>query len=866
MAISRRKTIATAFSLFLMFAMAASLVVPFVSAQPPAVSWTGKAKAYAYIGATPNPVGVGQPTLLHFGITRELQITQDGWEGITVTVTRPDQTTETLGPKRTDATGGTGLMYTPSMEGTYKLQTHFPAQWYNYSSFDFFTFTFLNINTYYEDADSEVLELVVVAEQQVYWPGIPLPTEYWTRPIDSQLREWAAVSASWLEPTGFGVNPIVEKNDDAPETAHILWEKPFVLGGLAGGDLGDWGTYTGDAYEGKFINSLIIQGVLIYRKFDDIGGDDVDNWIVAVDLHTGETLWEKTLYSPTTGERVYPSHGQIYMWDSFNAHGTHAYLFCAESVGFFAFGATPDWHAFDPFTGRWLFTMEGLPSGSRMRGPHGEILIYSLSLSGGYMTCWNSSAVIAAYWGTDPNNPAWGSWRPQGKIINATGTAPITPSTPLGRQGYQSNISIPIGLPGSAMSYFYDDVVMGFYRPDTIGFFSTQSFNDPPFILWAFDAKTGALKFNKTIAAPPGNVSVALGARSAEDRVITIWCKELRQHWGYSLDTGDYLWGPTPKQNYLDYLSMNTVIAYNRFYSIGMSGNLYCYNATTGALLWTYTARDELSEILWANDWSIRPLMFADGKMYLGQSEHSPVNPLPRGAPMVCIDALTGEEIWRADGLFRQTDWGGRAVMGDSIIATMDSYNQMIYAIGKGPSATTVSAAPKVSVHGSSVLVEGMVTDISPGTEQYARTARFPHGVPAVADQDMSDWMLYVYKQFPRPADVTGVEVVVEVLDPNNNFYEVGRATSDGTGFYSVAFTPEVPGKYTILASFAGSKAYYGSFAETAINVESAPMPTPPPTPTPAPMTDTYVLGIGAGAIVAIVVIGLVLILMLRKR
>jgi len=49
------------------------------------------------------------------------------------------------------------------------------------------------------------------------------------------------------------------------------------------------------------------------------------------------------------------------------------------------------------------------------------------------------------------------------------------------------------------------------------------------------------------------------------------------------------------------------------------------------------------------------------------------------------------------------------------------------------------------------------------------------------------------------------------VLDPNNNFYQVGTATSDATGFFSLDFTPEVPGKYTIIASFAGSKAYYGS-------------------------------------------------------
>jgi hypothetical protein len=157
-----------------------------------------------------------------------------------------------------------------------------------------------------------------------------------------------------------------------------------------------------------------------------------------------------------------------------------------------------------------------------------------------------------------------------------------------------------------------------------------------------------------------------------------------------------------------------------------------------------------------------------------------------------------------------------------------------------------------------------MVTDISPGTEEYDLRARFPNGVPAIADENQSGWMLHVYKQFELPADVNGVEVVISVLDPNNNCYEVGRATSDENGFYSVAFTPPVPGKYTIYATFAGSESYWQSHAETALFVEDAPAETPPPTPTPAPMTDTYVTGFGIAMIIAIV-IGFAL-LLLRKR
>jgi len=193
----------------------------------------------------------------------------------------------------------------------------------------------------------------------------------------------------------------------------------------------------------------------------------------------------------------------------------------------------------------------------------------------------------------------------------------------------------------------------------------------------------------------------------------------------------------------------------------------------------------------------------------------------------------------------------------------MDTYDQRVYAIGKGPSATTVTASPKVSVHGSSVLVEGTVTDISPGTKEASLAMRFPNGVPAVADESMSDWMLYVYKQFPCPAEVKGVEVVVEVLDPNNNYYEVARATSDATGFYSATFDPPVPGKYTIVARFAGSKAYYGSYAETAITVEDAPVVTPEPTPVPQAPVETYFAVSTIAIIVAIAIVG---ILLFRKR
>jgi hypothetical protein len=853
MKLSRSKTTATAVSLLLMFAMAISLVAL------PSANAAATAKTYAFIGAMPNPVGVGQETLFHFGISEATSHPQEGWNDLTVTVTRPDGTTETLGPFRTDATGSTGTTYTPTMVGNYTLQTHFPEQDYNWTSAAERTMIIFDPTLSgvirYEASSSPKLELVVQEEPIAYYPGNPLPTEYWTRPIDAQLREWNIIAGNWLNTPPNKFAPY----NEGPETPHILWTKPLATGGLVGGELGPHAYEEGDAYEGKFGDwdasdwgggtSVIINGVLYYNRFTTgsfVMPPFVESmWkqqgIVAVDLRTGEELWFRNNTRLT--------FGQVFYWDAWNYHGAFAYLWeITQSFNFFTGAMDNTWKAYDAFSGEFAYGMTNVPSGSRIYGPNGEIYIYNVNLAQGWMALWNSTRVVNPQLTGESADGSWGSNANIQKMFDA-------------RTGYEWNKTIPTGLPGSVNGILEDRIIGS----------STEMFKqrvgEPPITIWSLSLKQGQeglLLFNKTWQPPAGDLTISFGSVSLEDGVFTMWLKEQRAHYGFSLDTGEKLWGPTDSQTQLDIFGWNSAIAYGKLFSTGVSGIVYCYDVKTGELLWTYEAIDLYNEILWANDWWNNIQFITDGKIYVGHEEHSPIDPKPRGAPFICLNATTGEVIWRADGLFRQTEWGGRSIIGDSIIATQDTYDQRIYAIGKGPSATTVTAGPEVSVHGSSVLVKGMVTDISPGTEEYALTARFPNGVPAVADENMSDWMLYVYKQFERPADAVGVEVVLSVLDPNNNYYEVGRTTSDSDGFFSCAFTPEVPGEYTIIATFEGSKAYYGSHAKTAVNVEEAPQPTPAPTPTPAPMTDTYVLGTGIAILIAVVV-GFAL-LLLRKR
>jgi len=845
-------------------------------------------KTYAFIGAMPNPIGVGQQTLLHVGISDQTSHPQEGWVGLTVTVTKPDGTTETLGPYNTDTTGGTGGVYTPATVGTYYLQTHFPEQVLTTAA------TGLPAGTVMLASDSEKLPLIVTEEPRTFYPDVPLPTEYWTRPINQQFRSWGAGASDWWTTPNNRFAPY----NDAPEAPHILWTTPLAEGGAVGGGIGENGTWwqnqvgyeMGDAYEGKFTGSVIINGVLYFNRqipqtIPSAAGTDSQNMInalnvttleqpvVAVNLKTGEQLWSKVLGN---NERV--AFGQTMFWQTMNMYGCFSYLWTTS-------GST--WNAYDPLTGRWEFTMTDVPSGTRNYGQNGEILIYTVNTANGWMTQWNSTSVayktyLNIYLASTAETTVasayyWAErWRPQGLTINASAPFNVTKNwLPKFRDsattvGIDWNVTIPKGLPGSASKYYPGDRIIGMYIN------STGRLVDQPIAMWGLSLKRGEegrLLFSTTWQPPAGGLTLSSGgAASLEDRVFTVRAKELRAFFGFSMDTGQYLWGPTPSRGYMDLFmggpsGENGMIAYGKLFLGTLAGALQCIDVKTGDLLWTYNMTQPYTELMWGgSNWPIEFAFISDGKVYLLHSEHSGNTPLPRGAPFVCLNATTGDVIFRVDGLFRFTVWGGDPMIADSTAVIFSTYDNSIYAIGKGPSAVTVTAPDAGVAQGSSVTIRGTVTDVSPGTKEYILAARFPNGVPAVSDESMGEWMKYVYVQFPRPANATGVEVTLSVIDSNGNFREIGKVTSDSDGFFSYDWIPDIPGKFIVVASFAGSESYYPSQAETAFTVDAAPEASPGPTPTPASMSEMYFLPSVAGIIVAIAVVGALILLVLRKR
>jgi hypothetical protein len=203
----------------------------------------------------------------------------------------------------------------------------------------------------------------------------------------------------------------------------------------------------------------------------------------------------------------------------------------------------------------------------------------------------------------------------------------------------------------------------------------------------------------------------------------------------------------------------------------------------------------------------------------------------------------------------------------DGYAAMYNCYDGQIYVVGKGPSQVTVTAPSVVSSVDTPIIIRGTVIDTSVGTKQNQQAANFPNGVPVVSDANMSAFMAAVYEDQPMPSNIIGVPVSIYVLDSNNNYRQIGSATSDASGMFSLSWKPDIAGDFKIYTTFDGSKGYFGSSAETSYSA-TAVQPTPTPTATPVQSAaDMYFVPAIAGIIVAIIIVGVVLaLLMLRKR
>ncbi len=220
------KITAITIAIFFVLSMTASIsLIPNANAHTP--PWT--VPTYAYVTCAPQTVGVGQYTTivawLDLFSPNAGGITGQEWSGWVINITTPSGATDIIGPFTCDsALSSTFKIFTPTEVGTYKIVFSWPGgviapsesvpSAYPQSTGDIF-----------EGSTSAPAYLTVQSTPVPSWPEPPVPTDYWTLPINSANRGWSTLASNWLKGTWL-TNGLQEGT--APTSAHVLWTEPII--------------------------------------------------------------------------------------------------------------------------------------------------------------------------------------------------------------------------------------------------------------------------------------------------------------------------------------------------------------------------------------------------------------------------------------------------------------------------------------------------------------------------------------------------------------------------------------------------------------------------------------------------------------
>jgi len=879
----KNKTLGILIAVLLSVSMTASIVLlPNAEAHTP--PWS--VPTYSFISVSPNPIGVGQTVNVNFWVnlpppTASAQY-GDRWHNMTVVVTKPDGTSTTLGPFTSDATGGTFTTYTPEVIGNYTFQMKFGGEkLQGLNTANGLPSTDPSVGDYFQPSTSNIWTLTVQQEQISYPPVVPLPTNYWTRPIYGENNNWNTIAGNWLglaastfAATGmYNATGNYNPYTTAPNSAHILWTKPEAFGGIIGGEFGSSETanyYSTSQYEPKFA-PIIMQGILYYTLYP--GASTFPEGWVAVNLHTGETIWTKT-QAEANNEVL--RCGQIFNEITPNQYGAQAYLWAIPLAGAGFMGAPSYMAMYDAMTGKWILNVTGIPSAlTLVEDDAGNLGAYYINSTTNFLTgsvtasltFWNATRCInlyvSNYGGGAPVADQW-MWRPpQGGQLDF-------------KQGIQWSVPLPAkDSAGSSLTvmatYFgmqFPSYLLGIsaIQSGVVYMQGSQSAQFSYQTGWQEEAGFSALDGHQlwgafNVSEVPFSIIYTGGNWAGSGARVELTESSLSVT-GYSLTTGLKLWGPTvlPNASPFSSLGANSVVANGVDYIWLYGGDVYAYNIVTGELIWQYHTPSGGYESPYGIEplWTFSVGTVADGKLFVPEGHmYSP--PLFHDAQQLALNTTNGELVWSIDAF----DVTSAPAISDGVMVTLNAYDNQIYAWGKGPTAMTAEVQP----FGSTMVIRGTVTDISAGTKQEAPAANFPHGVPAVSDASQKDWMEYIYMQQPCPNNVTGVPVSISVLDSNGNYRQIGSATSDGSGMYTFTWTPDISGDYTVYAIFAGSESYYPTAAETSFHVSESVTPAPTATPISNIATTTDLMTYTAIAAIAIILaVAVATVLLLRKH
>ena len=857
-----------------------------------------------------------------------------------IVVTAPDGTKETLKfDYIADTTSSQQFKFTPSQVGVYTFNFTFPGQAYTQYSHN--PNSILVNDTYLPSSASTTLTVQqepIPSETT----GYPLPTEYWTRPIYSENSNWFTISSDWFgtgNPQFWAENyfhNVYVPDAVGPLTSHIMWTKQIQNGGTVGGnqypDAPGVNYFEGSAYNNRYTNPIIMDGYLFYTEPVAFTGSNAGK-TYCVDLRTGQIVWSSDQIPAL-------SFGYIYnLWNP-NQHGTYPPILFTSNfaqafdayTGYPLFNVTgvpsglasvgpngeilryvfmnagtasnPLWYLAQWNSSRIWATVTNPWTGLNINSP----VLYNNSYTNGTTLSATDAAyarvtqaVIGTPAGKDANLPATYKYVVYANVVNPQSSI----------YSYDWNMSIPwlnvmghetvrtltngtviygTGSPNpdatnsaTVISAFAGDMLLcrnGSLPSIGTSFYATSW---TPYTYFAINLNAsqgaiGSIRWMKTYNPPPNNITVLFGGVDPQSRVFLEVYKEEMRYIGYSMDTGQKIWGPVEPQTAFDYYgndfggNLVAQLAYGKLYSVGMAGILYCRDAKTGELLWTYGNGGSGNSTYagFNGGYGTYPTYIAaigNGVIYTQTTEHTILNPIFKGCLARAINATDGTELWT---LSSYTGGGGSTTsyaIADGFATWFNGYDNSIYVVGRGPSETTIEGPKAGQIFGNSVVLSGTVLDSSTGTEQIQQTSKYPNGVPVSSDASMAEWMAYVYQQKPIPTNFTGVQVQLYVVDSNGNYRQIGTAQTDENGYYTQTWKPDIPGDFKVYALFAGSNSYWPSKAVTSFTVESEGS-TPVPTQASIQQTavETYLLPGIIAIIITIIAVGAILLMAIKKR
>lgn len=808
-----------------------------------------------YLSVRPNPIGVNQPILVNIWNDPGPSYVRY-FKDYKVTLTKPDGTTNVVTLNSYPADGTAWFEYIVDQVGIWKLKFdflggYFPAGNYTVpigsgTAYDGYTESY-NQSVYYLPDSTPETTLIVQNDMVASWPPALLPTDYWTRPGQPENREWWSILGNypWYGPGGGPDWPAKTSTTwnarqaftpwvQAPSSSHIAWKRlDTISSGIVGGDNG-FTTISG----GGTAPSIIYNGFAYSSITKPYDGVTQSVW-TCTDIRTGEAKWERTgVTAPTAIE--YDNTGTVSVPGATES-GSLSVSLIALSGGRLM--------KYNPSTGALTLNISISPLSS------------ALYYSNGYAL------------GVQIINQTASNFR----LINWTTIGTASTLTPR----IVSNITYALDTVGQSQD-FDDNVAFVIREIDAFAPGGLSAVGGFPFVnidesqgagirlgyrLLGASLTTGKLLYNKTYADEPfkaDQLPYSQSCHVGNDGKLAILMRKgyynihnaLTGELMYKTDTGNYPWDEPGFSAYTQ------ASAYGLIYRLGYGG-VYAYDWETGKQVWKYSAiAFSPYETPYTNENGTTVYSFnganlvADGKIYVQNTEHTPTQPITRGWGLHCLNATTGELIWKIMGSMRP------AAVADGYLAAAGTYDGNLYVFGKGKTTTTVTAPDIAVAKGTALVIKGTVLDMSPAQPN----------TPCVSKTSMTNQMQYLHLQQPidglwHNETITGVPVSLAAVKSDGSVIDLGTATTNGYyGTFSKSWTPPDLGDYTIVASFTGDESYGSSAASTAVSVGSAPESTQSPLQATAVDYTMTIVGTGIGIIIAIIIAIAVAVLLLKKK